>query len=466
MNLDFTIVMQFLLSFWVWAFLGLERWINNNNRNIDIKSFWEMRTFAFISLLWALSTFIAIHLQTSIFIVIAFLALAVFVFAYYLYSVFKKHQFGMTTEIIGVITFFLWVIIMIGHWYLALVLTIIIAFFLSNKNFFAKFNDEISFEELSNTIKFAIIALVVLPLLPDKKYSILDLLSFIGFEGNFDFSVVTTPFFNPYGIWFFVVLMSGISYVWYIMSKFIWQKGSILASGAIWWLISSTAVTASMTENSKKDAKNIDMYVVSTLLASTIMFIRVVIIVLFFNIKLLSEIFFPSFCMLVWMVIYMYYFYNKWKKQGETGSKKSSLKEKLVWKLNKEKKVVENFESPFSVWPAIKFAGFVLVIKFISAIWWVYKDIWWDYFFYALWVISGLADVDAISQTMAVDSKWAQIWASIAVTTIIIAIISNNLVKWWIAFRFGEKRFWKSVMLWFLFSMIMGIAWIVLMKFI
>jgi uncharacterized membrane protein (DUF4010 family) len=56
--------------------------------------------------------------------------------------------------------------------------------------------------------------------------------------------------------------MSAISYVWYILSKFIWEKNSIIASGAIGWLISSTAVTASMTENSKKDKKNIDLYVV------------------------------------------------------------------------------------------------------------------------------------------------------------------------------------------------------------
>ncbi|MDF1682291.1 MAG: DUF4010 domain-containing protein [Patescibacteria group bacterium] len=51
--------------------------------------------------------------------------------------------------------------------------------------------------------------------------------------------------------------------------------------------MSSTAVTASMTQSSQKDKKNIDLYVVSTLIASTIMFVRVIIIVLFFNIDML-----------------------------------------------------------------------------------------------------------------------------------------------------------------------------------
>ncbi|MDR2411613.1 MAG: DUF4010 domain-containing protein [Candidatus Peribacteria bacterium] len=63
--------------------------------------------------------------------------------------------------------------------------------------------------------------------------------------------------------------------------------------------MSSTAVTASMSELSKKDLKNTDMYVVSTLIASTIMFIRVIVIVLFFNINMLTSILLPAIFMLV-----------------------------------------------------------------------------------------------------------------------------------------------------------------------
>jgi uncharacterized membrane protein (DUF4010 family) len=242
--------------------------------------------------------------------------------------------------------------------------------------------------------------------------------------------------------------MSAISYVWYILSKFIWEKNSIIASGAIWWLISSTAVTASMTENSKKDTKNIDLYVVWTLIASAIMFIRVILIVLLFNINMLNAITVPAILMLVWMWLYIYYFYNK------------SKNEKLIIKSDIE----SNYKSPFTVWPAIKFALFVLMIKFIAAVWTEYKDIWWDYFYYTLWIISWLADVDAISQTMAVDAKDWKLISSVASMTIIIAVMSNNIVKWTIAWRFGEKRFWKIVMGWFLFSMFFWIIGLILLK--
>lgn len=43
--------------------------------------------------------------------------------------------------------------------------------------------------------------------------------------------------------------------------------------------------------------------------------------------------------------------------------------------------------------------------------------------------MSGLADVDAITQTMASNAKEGLIVASLAVSTILIAVMANNMVK-------------------------------------
>ena len=52
--------------------------------------------------------------------------------------------------------------------------------------------------------------------------------------------------------------------------------------------------------------------------------------------------------------------------------------------------------------PAIQFAGVIVVVKFLSGLGLIYKEILdpriWNY---ALGAISGLADVDAITQDMA-----------------------------------------------------------------
>jgi len=450
MNVD--IILQLLLAMWLWALVWMERWINEKTKLLSKSSisFWDIRTFSLLSLLWAMSTWLTMDSSNIFFIAGTLFIIWLFIVVYYSYSIYKEKQFGLTTELASIVTFFLWVFVMLGYVQIAIIMSIVLTFLLSSKGFIEKILEKVSREELNNTIKFAVISVVVLPLLPNEKFSISDLLGFIWYTNPINNSILNLDFLNFYWIWFFVVLMSAISYAWYIMSRVIGEKWSILASWAIGWLVSSTAVTASMSESSKKDLKNTSMYVVSTLLASTIMFVRVIIIVLFFNINMLSSIIYPSLFMLAWMILYMVYFYYS-----------SRDKDLHVENLNFEEK---KYSSPFSIVPALKFASFVLFIKFIAGVWALYKDVWWDYFFYVLWIISWLADVDAISQTMAVDAIDWKVWAELAAITIIIAVISNNLVKGSIALKFWEKKFWISVMMWFVVSMIMWIVGMVFLK--
>lgn len=475
MVLEFDVISLFLLAFVIGGMIGLERGIENKKHIKTMDSFWEIRTFSLISFFGAFVGYLSITLDNMTVLMMGLGIFSLFVLIYYFYGVFQKEQIGMTTEITGIITFLLWASVMLGHGYLALVLSILITFLLSSKQLIAEFDQHISREELSNTIKFAIISLVILPLLPTEKFSLQDILAWGGVHIDFQswdyYIAITTDkilefkyifivdFLSLYKIWFFVVLMSGISYVGYILSKFIGSKGSILASGAVGGLVSSTAVTASMTENSKRDTKNRDMYVVSTLLASTIMFIRVIVIVLLFNQNLLGKIFFPAFFMFVFMGGYIYFFYKRAQAlwESEVGKSSTSVTIEVTKGKKWKKKDPEKFESPFQIMPALKFAGFVLIIKFISAVWAKYQEQLGEWLFYFLGLISGLADVDAISQTMAEDSKNGLLPGSIAVFTIIIAIISNNFVKWGFALKLGEKKFGISVFLGFVVSMIGGI---------
>ena len=442
--MDISLILQFLLALWLWALIWMERGITQSHSKIvKAITFWEIRTYSLVALLWAMSAWLSLQFQSQALLLVTFMALVVLIAIYYVYCAFKEKQLWLTSELSVLITFFLWIFVIVWSAKMAVILSIILTFILSLKWFLDQLTAKISKEELNNTLKFAVISIVILPLLPDVKFSLSDILWFIWYTNEISNSILTLPFINPYGIWFFVVLMSWISYVWYIMSKVIWEKGSIILSWAIWGLVSSTAVTASMTEASKKDIKNRDLYVISTLTASTIMFIRVVLIVLFFNINMLNAIIYPSAFMLIWMVLYIWYFYYK--------SRKKVIKIDELWLEEKK------YKSPFSIWPALKFAAFVLLIKFIAGVGSLYQNIWGDYFFYALWIISGLADVDAVSQTMAVDSADGKVATTLAAMTIIIAVISNNFIKWWIALKFWEKQYGREVMFGFIISMVMWI---------
>ncbi|MDD3793457.1 MAG: MgtC/SapB family protein [Candidatus Gracilibacteria bacterium] len=450
MNVD--IILQLLLAMGLGALVGMERGINEKTKLLSKSSisFGDIRTFSLLSLLGAMSIWLTMDSSNIFFIAGTLFIIGLFIVVYYSYSIYKEKQFGLTTELASIVTFFLGVFVMLGYVQIAIIMSIVLTFLLSSKGLIDRILEKVSREELNNTIKFAVISIVVLPLLPNEKFSISDILTYIGYTNPLNNSILNLDFLNFYGIWFFVVLMSAISYAGYIMSRVIGEKGSILASGAIGGLVSSTAVTASMSESSKKDLKNTSMYVVSTLLASTIMFVRVIIIVLFFNINMLSSIIYPSLFMLLGMILYMVYFYFS-----------SKDRDLHIENLNFEEK---KYSSPFSIVPALKFASFVVFIKFVAGVGALYKDVWGDYFFYILGIISGLADVDAISQTMAVDSIDGKVGLEIAAMTIIIAVISNNLVKGSIAMKFGEKKFGFAVMMGFVVSMIMGIVGMVFLK--
>lgn len=155
--------------------------------------------------------------------------------------------------------------------------------------------DKIGEEEISTTLKFAVISLIILPLLPDQKYALHDMLVFLPQN-----SFTVAPFFNPYSIWFFVVIMSAVSYLGYIFTKALGSDRGIILSGALGGLASSTAVTSAMAEKSRQEEKAF-LYptVIATIAACSIMLFRVLGIVTLFNPLLLGTLLFPLLAMIV-----------------------------------------------------------------------------------------------------------------------------------------------------------------------
>lgn len=84
---------------------------------------------------------------------------------------------GTTSEYATLITYFIGVVSMYGNYSSAVILAIFLLLLLSAKEYFAKLKARFSREELGDTLKFAVIALVILPLLPDTKYSLLDIVN-------------------------------------------------------------------------------------------------------------------------------------------------------------------------------------------------------------------------------------------------------------------------------------------------
>jgi uncharacterized membrane protein (DUF4010 family) len=131
----------------------------------------------------------------------------------------------------------------------------------------------------------------------------------------------------------------------------------------------------------------------------------------------------------------------------------------------KEDEEKDEYESPFQLLPAIQFAGLIVIIKYLAILGDIYKnEVPPQISNYFLGLVSGIGDVDAINLTMSEMARDNPEFLFIATTTILIAVISNNTVKASIAYRFGEKNFWKKVILWFGVSIGLGILTIVLIS--
>lgn len=213
----------------------------------------------------------------------------------YAYSSFRQDKMGVTSEYATFITYFIGAVSMMGYYSVAVITAILLLLLLSAKEYFAKLKARFSREELGDTLKFAVIALVILPLLPDARYSLLDMANWIA-TGHLTWShpVLTAKFFNPHSIWLFVVVMTGVEYAGFFLGKMLGNRGGIIASGAVGGLISSTATTVAMTRKSKQHPEHRNSYVVATLLASSIMFLRVVIVAWYMFPSILSPILIPG----------------------------------------------------------------------------------------------------------------------------------------------------------------------------
>ena len=443
------IIIRLLEAAALGALIGLEREVVSNKLVPDYKNpqviFGGLRSYTIMALLGAVSVFLGDVLgDTSLMVVFTGSILFLFILFSYVYSAFQKHQFGVTSEFAAVAVFLLGALVMLGEVQVAIFLGIFIAGMLNYKSRIAPLIDKIGENEISTTLKFAVISLIILPLLPDVKYSLYEMLVFLP-QNEF----TLTPFFNPYGIWFFVVVMSAVSYAWFVLSKMFGSDRGVILSGALGGLVSSTAVTSAMAEKSRQDEKSPYPTVIATIAANSIMFVRVLGIVALFNPILLGTLMLPIGSMILTSAGLLWWIWHKSQEHRADGI------------------ITEKQESPFRIGPALKFAGLVVLIKFFSTFALVYQDSFSALIaqmtqfvpslagtlhhlpIYLVSLFSGLADVDAITQQMTELSRPSDTLESLstlaATTAIIIAVITNTAVKIGLARKFWSKQFGSLV---------------------
>jgi uncharacterized membrane protein (DUF4010 family) len=106
--------------------------------------------------------------------------------------------------------------------------------------------------------RYAVIAAAVLPFLPNRSMGPLDA-------------------WNPFQLWLVVVLITGFSFAGYIANRTVGARKGILATALIGGAYSSTAVTASLSQQLGRSEAG--PFTAGIILASAVMYLRVIILV-------------------------------------------------------------------------------------------------------------------------------------------------------------------------------------------
>jgi uncharacterized membrane protein (DUF4010 family) len=398
------LITPYLLSLLVATGIGLIIGLEREFRKIPEKDHLAgIRTFPLVSILGCTTTYIALSISPWVLVGASF-AFILFVSTTFYVRASPGHS-GITTEISLIITFALGAMSSLQLTKEALAAAVITTTLLSLKGQFHTFISKITEDELFAFIKFIVLAMLLFPFLPDTHY---------GPDG----------IVNPQEIGLIVVIVSSLSFVGYLLVKFSGTQKGILLTAFFGGLFSSTAVTWVFSSRSHTPGSpHADLYAAGITLASSIMFLRVALVTLIFNKTLFLAVLGPCIVMSVTGFGFAFFLARNTKKIEATSE-------------------VE-LGNPVNILNAFGFGLLYVCISFLV----LYANEYMGNKGLVLsGLISGLADVDAITISM---SKFAGVAEKITVSAlvIIVAAISNTLIKIIISSVKGSRELKRKVSL-------------------
>jgi len=408
--MDFTDIYPFLVALLIGALIGTER--QRRLAEDKVRGVAGLRTFTLIALLGALCAYLASQFG-PMFAVAAFASFTILVGIAYASSAATLGRIDFTAAVAAVVTFSLGMLTTLTDGILlAVALAILVTWILATRAISHRYVEALTETDLLDTLKMGIIALVIYPLLPDTPIGPYDII-------------------NPREIWLMVVLVSLIGYVGYVLIRILGPERGLTLTGILGGLVSSTAVTISMSAEVKYNKDLLYPAVFATAIASCTMFLRILVIVLVLNRELFLALLPHLAVMAIVGVALAYRFFSKSPPVG----KKLEIKD------------------PFKIIPALEFGLFFAIVLVVSKFAITYFG---DLGAYAASMIAGLADVDAIVLSMATLSK-ETLDLTVAANAITLAAMTNTFVKLAISYFLGTVEFGNKMATIFIPMVIAGI---------
>jgi uncharacterized membrane protein (DUF4010 family) len=252
------IVLVLFLSFLV----GLER--EEHKAAATSYTFGGVRTFPLIGLI---GYSIALLSGTQMLpLTVGFLVVAAFLLMSYWHKVSRAEAAAVTSEMSGLTTFLVGALVCYGHLWIATTLSVASLLLLDLKAALERLAVRIPPQEILTFAKFLLLSCVILPVLPNQEFS--------RFHINF------------FKTWLVVVAVSTISYGSYVLQKVARQRGGVVLAALLGGAYSSTATTVVMARRAVRE-QHPHLFAGGILIASGVMYLRLVALLFLFNRQLL-----------------------------------------------------------------------------------------------------------------------------------------------------------------------------------
>lgn len=304
---------------------------------------------------------------------------------------------GMTTEVAALVMYVVGLVLAAGEFAAAILVSGVVVMLLHWKNWLHGLIERMGEQDIRAVMNLVLIALVILPLLPDQAYGPYDVL-------------------NPYKIWLMVVLIVGISIAAYVVHKWLGARAGVVLGGMLGGLISSTATTVSYARQARSNPQLALAAAMVILIASSVVNVRVLFELGVVAPELLKSALPPIGIVLLVMVLECGVLYLFSRKATSTAPPP---------------------ENPAQLKPAVFFGALYAVILFLVA---ATRDLFGQGAVYGIAAISGLTDVDAITLSTARLFREERMSASVVWRTVLIATMSNLVFKTGVAAALGGRK--------------------------
>ncbi|PWR23480.1 MgtC/SapB family protein [Zavarzinia compransoris] len=294
---------------------------------------------------------------------------------------------SLTSVVAGVLAVLLGGAATLGHGLPAAMAAVVATVILSAKPLTHRLLEKVEPREMSAVLRLLLISVVVLPVLPDQGYGPYQAL-------------------NPFKLWLMVVAISGLSFLGYVAIRLGDARRGVLFAGVFGGLVSSTATTLALARMARQQPAVGPAAAAGTLAAWIVMCCRVILIVYVLDPVLGLALALPMAAMAGAGLLLTLWFL----RLGGSGSADAP----------------QAPANPFELASALRFALLLAGIMLVSR--WV-ESRFGTSGLDVLAVISGIADVDAITLSIAGGTTGQGIGPAAATEVIVLAAVTNTIVK-------------------------------------